>query len=119
MESSFYVGEPPAPSPPLPSKNDQLDAVLTTIQQTTGSLGGFLYDVFHYVPRHQNPRNSDKQRGVVSTFLGGRLAIKAEQIVEMMHDHRTVNPSNRVRGLGTQETHDPWRSGQFRNGLHN
>lgn len=89
MEFSFHANEP---TPPPPSKNDRIDEALEKISETSGTLGNFLYDLFHYIPRGQHPRNSDKQKNVVSAFLGGRTKIKAEQIVGMMHDHPHSKP---------------------------
>ncbi|KAF7983685.1 hypothetical protein HWV62_19613 [Athelia sp. TMB] len=95
MEYTFSLNE-------RPTKNDKIDEVLEKMRQTSGGLGNFLYDLFHYVPRGQYPRNSSKQKSMLSAFLGGRSDVKAEQIVAMMHDHPHSAPKTRREKAGRE-----------------
>ncbi|KAF7977089.1 hypothetical protein HWV62_4669 [Athelia sp. TMB] len=99
METSFHLNEPP-------TKNDRIDEILAKVQKTSGTLGGFLYDIFHYVPRGQHPRNSDKQTSMVSAFLGGRSDVKADQIVEMMYEHPFSAPIKRRKKKDKDKSSD-------------
>jgi len=68
-----------------------MNYVLDNAQKVSGSLGEFLHDVFS-VPPHKKPGRSQKHAQMVSRFLQGQSAVKAEEIVELMYEHHDSAP---------------------------
>jgi hypothetical protein len=72
-------------------REPDMNFVLDNAQKVSGSLGEFLRDVFSVPPRKE-PGRSQKHAQMVSRFLQGRSAVKAEEIVELMYEHHDSAP---------------------------
>ncbi|THH04412.1 hypothetical protein EW146_g10186 [Bondarzewia mesenterica] len=68
-----------------------IDEVLKCIQKNDWTLGHFLLHLFAY-PAQNDPRNTATRSTMVSHFLGGRLNVKPEEIVELMYSSKYSAP---------------------------
>jgi len=75
----------------LSNTDPNMDYALESMQKVSGSLGEFLRDLFN-VPHRTESGRSQKHAQMVSRFLKGQSKVQAEEIVDLIYEHKDASP---------------------------